>query len=442
MSLKVKNNDSTMQLILNQFNPWWQYQGVPEALIGKSRQILPTLYESLSLRQMTFISGLRRVGKTTLIFQLIDRLIREKKSNHYHMLYFSFDETRYNLEELVAFYQTNILQDNLRAFDRVYVFLDEIQKLPHWPEQIKILYDLYPNVKITLSGSANIIMKVKSRESLAGRFFDYAIEPLDFPEYLAFKAIAVDHDREAVFQQTIINAFRHFLKTGGFIEALAFEDRQLVKYFKDSILERVTYRDIPEVFSISAPDLLRRLLGILAQTPGLYLEYKNLASDLQFDQRTITNYFSYLEYSLLIQKLYSYSTNLLSSEKRLKRVYLSNTGFTCALTGGVNFPLLMEQFWINLLKAQYFYRSPQKDEVDLVHVTGDLCMPIEIKMRENVSIKDAASLFKFLRRFNLVEGLLISLQTETEFANNGKRIKVLPYWKYWSILQWLKEAKG
>jgi len=430
-----------MQLILNQFNPWWQTQAVPEALIGKLRQILPTLYNSLSLRQMTFISGLRHVGKTTLIFQLIDRLIREKKIAPYHVLYFSFDETRYNLEELLAFYQTHILQNNLRAVARIYIFFDEIQKLPSWPEQIKILYDLHPNVKITLSGSANINMKVKSRESLAGRFFDHTIDPLDFPEYLAFKMIAVDHEREAVFQQIIVKEFRQFLKTGGYIEAISFDHRQLVKYFKDSILERVTYRDIPEIFSIAVPDLLFRLLGILAQTPGLYLEYKNLASDLQFDQRTITNYFSYLEYSLLVQKLYSYSTNLLSSEKRLKRVYLANTGFTCALAGDMNFPLLMEQFWINFLKAQYFYRSPQKDEVDIVHVSEKFCLPIEIKMRENVSAKDAASLFKFLRQFDLKEGLMISLQTETEFANNGKRVKVLPYWKYWSILRWVEEVK-
>jgi hypothetical protein len=431
-----------MQLILNQFNPWWQRRQVPEPLLGRPRQYLQTLVEPLSLRQMTFITGLRRVGKTTLIFQLIDRLIRERQVDPYHLLYFSFDDSRFRLEEILTFYQTRILQDDLRAFERIYIFLDEIQKLSHWPEQVKILYDLHPNVKITLSGSANIIMKVKSRESLAGRFFDYAIEPLDFPEYLAFKGIAVDSAREAVFQQMLVKEFRQFLKTGGFIEAIPFDDGQLVKYFKDSILERITYRDIPEVFSIAAPELLLRLLGILAQKPGLYLEYKNLASDLQFDQRTIVNYFSYLEYSFLLQKLYNYSTNLLSSEKKLKRAYLANTGFTHALAGELNFPLLLEQFWANFLKAKYFYRSPQKDEVDLVHVAGNFTLPIEIKMRENVSAKDAGALFKFLRYFGKKQGLLISLHDETELVNNGMAVKVLPHWKYWSICKWIEEASS
>jgi predicted AAA+ superfamily ATPase len=431
-----------MQLLLNQFNPWWQRRQVPEPLLGRTRHYLQTLYDSLSPRQMTFITGLRRVGKTTLIFQLVDRLIRERQVNPYHLLYFSFDESRFSLEEILAFYQTQILQDDLRAFERVYIFLDEIQKLSQWPEQVKILYDLHPNLKITLSGSANIIMKVKSRESLAGRFFDYVIDPLDFPEYLAFREIAIDSEREAVFQPVIVKEFRQFLKTGGFIEAMQFDDGQLVRYFKDSILERVTYRDIPEVFSIAAPDLLLRLLHIFAQQPGMYLEYKNLASDLQFDQRTIMNYLGYLEYSFLLQKLYNYSTNLLSSEKKLKRAYLSNTGFTHALAGELNFPLLMEQFWVNLLKAVFFYRSPQKDEVDLVHVSGGFCLPIEIKMRENVSAKDAGALFKFLRYFGRQQGLLISLHEETEWVNNGMAVKVLPYWKYWSIRKWIEEMKA
>jgi predicted AAA+ superfamily ATPase len=135
-----------MQLILNQFNPWWQGHQVPASLLGKLRQILPTVYPSLTLRQMTFITGLRRAGKTTLIFQLINRLMRENRVPPYQVLYFSFDETRYRLDEILDFYQVNILQNDLRAADRIYIFFDEIQKLSQWPEQVKILYDLYGTV--------------------------------------------------------------------------------------------------------------------------------------------------------------------------------------------------------------------------------------------------------------------------------------------------------
>jgi len=440
MSLHLKTNDIAMQSTLNRFNPWWRLKVAPASLVGKPREVFATLQQSLALRQMLIITGLRRVGKTTLIFQLIDRLLKSKSATPYQLLYYSFDEARFGLEEVISFYQTHVLQSELLGHERIYFFLDEIQKLPNWPEQIKILYDLHPNVKIILSGSANLAMKVGSRESLAGRFFEYAIAPLDFPEYLRFKDVEIDAEREAIFQTSLVVEFQKYLKSGGFIEALAFDEAQTVKYFKESLLERAIYRDIPEVFAVAAPDLLGRLLHILAQRPGLYLEYKNLANDLQWDQRTVANYFNYLEYSFLVQKLYNYSTNLLSSEKKLKRVYLSNPGFTFALTGELNLPLLLEQFWINCLRAKYFYRSPQKEEVDLIHAEGHAVLPIEIKIRENVTAKHADALLKFLRRFNLKDGLMISAQTETEVRNNGKSVKVLPYWKYWSIMKWLEEA--
>ena len=431
-----------MELILNNFNPWWRLKRVPTQFLGKPRDILSELKESLSLRHITLISGLRRVGKTTLIFQLIHWLLEEKEVLPEQILYYSFDEARFSVNEIFEFYQTQILQEEVLNQKRLYFFFDEIQKLPGWAEQVKILYDMHPNLKITLSGSANLKMKAGSRESLAGRFFDYEITTLDFEEFLRFRSIEVEPKKEVVFRSVLVREFNQLLKTGGFIEAIPFDDIQLIRYFKESILERVTYRDIPGVFSISVPDLLQRLLMILAQRPGLYLDYKNLASDLQVDQRTVTNYFDYLQYSYLVQKLYNFSTNLLSSEKKLKRVYLSNTGFTFALMGEMNFPVLVEQFWINFLRAKYFYRSPQKDEVDLVLADNQAILTIEIKIRETFSVKTAGSLLKFMRRFGLKKGLMITLQTETELARNDRLIKVLPYWKYWTIKKRIDEIMG
>jgi len=69
----------------------------------------------------------------------------------------------------------------------------------------------------------------------------------------------------------------------------------LRRYFRESILERVIYRDIPEQFTIREPALAFQILNILASQPGMLIEYKNLANDLGRDQRTIANYFEYLK---------------------------------------------------------------------------------------------------------------------------------------------------
>ncbi len=425
-----------MQSILNIFNPWWTGGSIPSELVGKPRTIFQSLKSSLNLRQISILTGLRRVGKTTLLFQLIDALLKEKV-HPYHILYFSFDESQFALDQILEYYQHTVLQKELREAKKIYIFLDEIQKLEQWPEKIKIYYDLYPNIKWVLSGSARILLFRGSRESLAGRFFEFPVQPLDFYEYLKFRGQKIDFSREALFKTTIISEFQHFLKCGGFIEALNLSDFQRQAYFKESVLERVTFKDIPENFTVKKPALLLQLLKVAAFQPGLYLDYKNLANDLKMDQRTIADYVALLDYALLIQKLFNYSTNKLTSEKKMKRLYLSNVAFTQALHPQATLPILIEQFWINHLKARFFYRSPRKDEVDLVLENNRMVLPIEIKMRENITARDASALFIFLNRFSGRTGLMITQDSEGILERNHHQVQLLPYWKYQSILNFI-----
>lgn len=425
-----------MQLLLNTLNPWWVRKEVPAELVGQPRTVFSRLKTSLQHRQITVLTGLRRVGKTTLLFQLIDHLLKEKR-NPYHILYFSFDEGRYSLDEILEYYQQSVLREDLRQVKKIFVFLDEIQKLPDWADKIKIYYDLYPNVKFVLSGSARILLFQGSRESLAGRFFEYTIYPLDFYEFLVFNGVEIDFSREAVFKNQIIKEFQHYLKTGGFIEAISLNDFLLPKYFKETLLERVIFKDIPESFPVKKTALLFQLLLITASQPGLYLEYKNIANDLKIDQRTVAEYFSFLEHSLLIHKLYNFSPNRITSEKKTKRVYLSNTGFTLALRQEIDFSTLVEQFWVNHLNARFFYRSPQKEEVDIIIDNMKTVLPVEIKARQVIRPRDAAALFKFLSRFDFSFGIMITLDTEGEFRKNDRIVQLIPYWKYHTILQLL-----
>ncbi len=425
-----------MQLLLNTFNPWWTSGQVPAELVGKPRTIFQELKSSLNLRQITILTGLRRVGKTTLLFQLIDALLK-KGVSPYQILYFSFDENQYALNEILEFYQHHVLKKELREVDRLFIFLDEIQKLDQWPEKLKIYYDLYPNVKFILSGSARILLFRGSRESLAGRFFEYPIQPLDFYEFLKFEGKEIDFSREEIFKTAIITEFNQFLKSGGFIEAIVLNDLQRMQYFKQTILERVVFKDIPENFSVKKPALLLQLLKITAYHPGLYLDYKNIANDLKMDQRTIADYFSLLDYSLLIQKVFNFSHNKLTSEKKMKRVYLSNPAFSQALNPEIAFAVLIEQFWINHLKSTFFYRSPQKDEVDIILERERAVLPIEIKIRENISIREASSLFKFMNRFDERRGLMITLDNDGVFERDQRQVQLIPFWKYKTILQYI-----
>lgn len=422
-----------MQII--DFNPWWKSSEVPGELTGRHRHLLPKLISYLDYRQIILLYGIRRAGKTTLMHQIIDHILTQKKIPHFNILYFSFDLQELSLEQIVEYYEVEILKNEIRSGKPIYLFIDEIQKLDDWANRIKILYDRHPNLKLVLSGSAALPLLKGTKESLAGRFFEFLVKPFSFDEFIAFKGIKIDKERESLYEREIKILFQDFLATGGFIEVLQFNEVALKKYFKESLLERVIFKDIPESFQINRPNLLFRLLNIITRQPGMYLDYKNLGNDLKVDQRTISNYISYLEYSLLINKLYNYSSNQLTSEKKLKRVYPSNTAFINSLSdSSVGQDILLETFYSGLLKARFFFRSPRKEEVDIILDNQHAVLPVEIKIRKKVRASDLKPIFKFMERYNCKKALVISKQDERIEKKDNRQVFILPYWKYWSIL--------
>ena len=158
--------------LLNQFNPWWAKGSVPKYLLGKhNRPQIKIIQKYINKRFIVLLYGLRRVGKTTLLYKTIQYLL-EKKTKPTHILYFSFDEKIADIREIISIYQEKILKQKLSVSSRFFFFFDEIQKLPDWQSQIKLIYDLNPNIKIFLSGSTSASLQKRSRESLAGRILD------------------------------------------------------------------------------------------------------------------------------------------------------------------------------------------------------------------------------------------------------------------------------
>lgn len=418
---------------LNYFNPWWRTGRVDEKLIGRKRQIFEEVLKYIDLRQILMFTGLRRVGKTTLMFQIIDWLIKEKNVDPTKILYYSFDETVNSVEEIISTYEKEVLKENISQQKKIYLFFDEIQKLEDWSSKIKVFYDIYTNIKIFISGSASLNLVKNTRESLVGRFFDFLIDTLDFEEYLEFKDIKIDKEKEKIFEVDLIKNFEDFLKSGGFIEALELRDIKLARYFKEGIIEQLIFKDLPSVFSINHPDLLYRIIKIIASRPGIYLDYKNIGQDLKYDQRTISDYISYLVYSMLVRKVFNYSSNYLTTEKKMKRAYLTNSAFNYAITEVSDFSLIVEQYFINFFKAKYFYRNPQKEEVDTILENTGNGIPVEVKIKNVISKEDLIPIFRFLKKFNLQKGYIITKNTEHVYRNDDYIIEAIPYWRYWTI---------
>jgi predicted AAA+ superfamily ATPase len=144
-------------MYINSFNKHWEkdfFYNIPFKR-DYFNKLLPK-FEDKFIMNLVWI---RRVWKTTLIKQFIDYLIQEKNVNRKNILFYSFDEL-WEIEEKIEEYK-KITEIDLEK-DKIYIFLDEIQKIKDWQSKVKIYYDLYPNIKFILSGSSLLFLQKKN----------------------------------------------------------------------------------------------------------------------------------------------------------------------------------------------------------------------------------------------------------------------------------------
>ena len=169
--------------VLLDSNEWWKGKFELEY---HERDILDQVSKFLPLPQIIAFTGLRRVGKTTLMFKIASDFI-DSGWDPKNVIYFSFDDFRDAQVSQVLIEYEELMKKNVKE-GRYLLLLDEIQKLTNWEDQVKRIYDIYgKRVKIILSGSESLFLRNKSKETLSGRIFEFKVDTLSFREFLRFK---------------------------------------------------------------------------------------------------------------------------------------------------------------------------------------------------------------------------------------------------------------
>lgn len=405
---------------LDDFNPWWKREFEIEF---KEREIYNTIQKFLSLRQIIAFTGLRRVGKTTLMYKIIEDKINSG-FNPKNILYFSFDEFKdIEIREVLNEYE-ELVEKNLKNGQYI-ILLDEIQKLDNWEAQLKTIYDTMRNIKIIISGSESLFILKKLKETLAGRMFEFKVETLSFQEFLSFKQM--NYKPVNLYGKELNRLFKEFTFTMGFPELVNIKEKEIIKkYTKESIVEKVIYRDMQQLFKIKDISIVESILNIFMEDPGQIVDISKLAKDLKISRQTLSNYLTSLEKSFLIRKLYNFSTNKRKVERKLKKYYPTIISVDLLFKDDAySKSKVFEWFIVNQLKAEFFWRDPYKNEVDMV-LTNKKITPIEIKYGK-INYKGLST---FMKRFKLSNGYLITLSKEEKQKLNGKVIHVIPAYKY------------
>jgi len=414
-----------MEINLLKYNRHWE-KGLLYPY-PKKRFIFKDLVNFVEKKFIIELVGLRRVGKSTLFFQMINHLKKEKRVNIFKILYFTFDEKQPAIEELLDSYSLQTKVDWKK--ETIYIFLDEIQKLPSFQNQIKIYYDLYPNIKFFISGSTSLFIKKKTQESLAGRTKSFIIKPLSFAEYLYFKDKSEMIKKPLLYQKELEKELKTFF-TSQFIESIGLNNQDEKKDYFTSIIKKIVFEDLPSIFSFDSPTILFKIVQHLAQHPGAIVNLVNLSQDLKVSNKTLSLYLSYLEDAFLIKKFYNFSRSLTSSEKRLKKYYLASPSFSFALTDFLEPSCLFENYFASLTDASYFWRNPYKNEVDFIEIDGkNQIIPIEIKFEKEIKEKELNNLILFMKKYQTGQGKVFyrGIDKKTIILNKN-RLSFIPFY--------------
>lgn len=412
---------------LEELNHWWTEEKVKKEFVPtKYRELFNKIEKDLKRKQIQIIVGLRRVGKSTIFYQLIDKLINNKINplNPLHIIYINFDEPEFQderIEEILRKYSK--LTDVDYKKEKIYLFLDEVQKARNWVADIKLIYDNFHNIKILVSGSASLNILSEAKKSLAGRGIYYELKPLSFREFLLLKGINIEAKKALLYQETLEKEFSKFLLRP-FPELINESNKIFIKnYIRNAVIEPIILKDIPKEFKGVDILLLEKLVNIFLSNPGQYLELDNLAKELKRTKLTLYKALFYLEFSYLIRKILNYRPSIRAASQKLARIYAYHPSLT------LPFDIPEEKFAENLVlsesDARYYWREKEK-EIDFLKES----LAIEVKFKSKIDRHDIKWMEYFLKKYekklNIKRAYVITKDVEEKIG----KIQLIPLWKF------------
>lgn len=307
-------------------------------------------------KPLVAIRGSRGVGKTTLMRQYIRRRYGTTPGE---ALYCVMDS---------MYFTNHALLDMAERFHQMggkHLFLDEVHKYPHWSKEIKEIGDLYPEMKITISGSS-LIQILNADADLSRRVLSYTMEGLSFREYLHFyHGVELPaHDLEDIFVHADaiceeVNAvckpqkmFEEYLRAGyyPFFDGEEIEYRGRIENVVQFIIdqEMVQHCGVDPAYTRK----LKAMLLYLAENLPYEVSIAKLSSYLELNKQTVLSYLSSMQKAELLHLLYADNKSVTKMQKPDK-IYLHNPNLLCALSRSVNIGTLRECFVVNQLSVRH-----------------------------------------------------------------------------------------
>ncbi len=386
------------------------------------------------------IIGARRSGKTYLLYQVIEKLLKsgiEKKK----IFFLNFEDERLilnetNLDLIIQSYQ-ELYPDT--PLDEVYLFFDEIQNVQGWEKFIRRVYDTKTK-HIFLTGSNSKLLSSEIATELRGRTLTFTVYPLSFKEYLSFNKV-----EPVLYPQNnksrIITFAEKYMLTGGFPETVNFDPKNRVKLLQQ-YFNVMIFRDIIERYKIASPETLKyfikKIFASITKPFSINKAYNDLRSlGYNVSNKYLYEYFTYCNNIFLTQSINKFHFSEIKQEKSDKKAYVIDNGLLSAIEFSVseNRGKLFE----NMVVMEFIKRETQifyfKDvyECDLVIKENNVYKPVQISYtleNSETQERELRGMAEACRTLNTSKGIVITFDEKEALIYRNIEIEIVPFYEY------------
>ncbi len=460
-------SDETVLKVLHGYNTWWVANKISAELTKSVKRLAyfeaKKVFEHPKIKRAVILSGPRRVGKTTILHQMIEDCLNRGVPAK-NILYVSFDHPMLKLCDIGRI--LDVFQNNLNPSDQnLYFFFDEIQYAQDWDLWLKTLYDRNPGYHLMATGSASPVLAEKAKESGVGRWTTIRIPTLSFYEYLTLMGVPEPNlaasvapaelgflDKPTLSQLMLDLAplqkhFHRYLLVGGFPEvALSDDVNYAQKIIREDVVDKVLKRDMVSLFPIRNVAELERIFLYLCMVSGNIVVQDTIAKEVGVSRPTVANYMEFLEQANLI---YVSQPTERAGKKILKakpKVYLADVAIRNAvlmigeevLTDATEMGMIVETATykhvhafnsLNATQVGYYRDARTEKEIDIVaHYGAMKKMLIEVKYRENTGLSHKEAIVEWANDARVEAAIVVTKNSSdygrTEHASACPIIKI------------------
>ena len=396
--------------------------------------IVPRRY-SLESRANYVITGLRRAGKSTLLYDVARSLVQDGVAWE-RIVYINFEDERLVDFTSDDFQDIQLVQSEL-SNERGYFFFDEIQIVPNWEKFARRLADAGERVYITGSNAAMLSGQISS--TLGGRYFTLHVTPYRFDEYLDANEQA--HEESALYTTQGIGRISHYFDTfyqlGGFPESLRFDSP---RNYVENVYQKVLLGDIAARYNVRNVDALRVLMKKVAETVCSEVSFTSLHNALKsighrVSKDTVISYLSYAQEAYLLFSVNNATAKFVEREGSPK-YYFSDNGLLNLFLVNRETALLENEVAVALLdrfgEDLHYLKSPKTGiDIDFYVPTAGMAVQVAYSIAGDARDREVDNLMKLAREDDAVRRLVIVTKGEDEvIQRDGRRIEVTSAWKF------------